>query len=206
MLGIILFTVNVWAFPIAKDDLVKMDSSKGDNYGMILWDGDDKKTVGDWYHTFCVESEINFWNDKVYEVASVGETVEDQGDEISEVTKWLYAAYFQDVFDNVASGQTLINKVQNAIWFSEDEAAGIEDDYNELYAYYSSNSDILSNWLIQVVNIVRYDGYGGDGMGGTDRQSQLVGIKVAPVPEPATLMLFGIGLLGIAGINRRKNN
>ncbi len=30
------------------------------------------------------------------------------------------------------------------------------------------------------------------------------GASAAPVPEPATMLLFGLGLLGLAGVNRRK--
>jgi len=36
-----------------------------------------------------------------------------------------------------------------------------------------------------------------------DRYSGLV--FGAPVPEPATILLFGFGLLGMAGVSRRKN-
>lgn len=31
-----------------------------------------------------------------------------------------------------------------------------------------------------------------------------MGDDLAPMPEPATMLLFGIGLLGLAGVNRRK--
>ncbi len=31
-----------------------------------------------------------------------------------------------------------------------------------------------------------------------------VNTNVSPVPEPATMLLFGIGLLGLTGVNRRK--
>jgi hypothetical protein len=30
-------------------------------------------------------------------------------------------------------------------------------------------------------------------------------VSATPVPEPTTMLLFGLGLLGVAGVSRRKN-
>ncbi len=46
------------------------------------------------------------------------------------------------------------------------------------------------------VNVYFY-GFTGDGY-------KVIGFNETPVPEPATMLLFGLGLLGLAGVNRRK--
>ncbi len=45
---------------------------------------------------------------------------------------------------------------------------------------------------------------GGDNAFSGPYDSVLVRMSSAPVPEPTTILLFGVGLLGLAGVNKRK--
>jgi hypothetical protein len=180
-----------WAYPVSEGMVVTMANDWDVPYTMT--------GPGFQFETFCLESQNYFTPGKEYKVTSVGDIAygggggadpDGGGDRLDDRTKWLYAAYMSG---DVLNGTVTAQMVQEAIWFFEEEQDGNLGGWFASY-YNDPNRFDAAGWDVRAVNL-SIDG-------STDNQSQLVG--VAPVPEPATMLLLGTGLVGLAGVSRKK--
>lgn len=70
---------------------------------------------------------------------------------------------------------------------------------------FTDNNGTKLSWTVKgSAYLIGFEDIVGGGDGDYNDTMFLVS-KIAPVPEPTTMILFGIGLLGLAGINRKKH-
>ena len=136
------------------------------------------------------------------------------GDPVQNKTKWLYYQVASGAYTTWGSGSPAItagfgSSVQQAIWYFEGERRQnqIDAGATALVDYVTGR---FSDWTVleaqghHVFALNLMSPVGCVGTACTQNMDQLAYAYVSPVPEPASMILFGSGLAAVAGLARRR--
>ena len=205
LLLLVLFMVSgvsqvfAYDYGVSVGDKVVWDGSfvgNGGEFGFTVAESDFNNTGFTW-STFCVETTQYLASPGVkMTVTGISDTTTSNST-LTENAAWLYWNFSENTlagYDGTSSDQ---NDLQQLIWLELGQInSATYNDVTQVNNWLNwASNDISSGWtnngLVQVLNL-----------GG--KQDVLIASTSAPVPEPATMALLGIGLLGLVAVGRKK--
>ena len=200
LIGFMLMAPTAEAYPVSVGERVKITSSGsstpyggGGEFNVV----NEAATVA--FKSFCVELNEYINPNTFYTIQSISSQAVMGGvgggspDPLSPKTAFLYDSFTKGTLSNYSGNTADQTLLQYAIWMLEDELKAGQAGYDVNNKFWIAAN--ASTWTdigsVRVLNLVDGSCY--------PRQSILVN-----TPEPVTMLLLGLGLVGLAGLRRKE--
>ena len=180
-------------------DTIRVWTTTADSGNFSLWAGSDTSTAG--IFTDYTVTSIKYANDNTYQTSSGSfiDIYQLDFDINQDVTAGTYYFFLDGPWS--ARGEGYVNSYLHAsnadLSLSPQDGA---DDYFQWLHIDGISTPVIESWLSTGGGTT---GWGAGWDKNSDANIQVYG-TLAPVPEPATMILLSSGLLGLVGIGRRK--